>query len=91
MARRSSLLTRFFRRSILVDTFGTGKVSEEAIVNELRELVDLTPRGIINHLDLLKPIYAVTAAHGHFGREPGSDGSFSWEKTDLADSLKKLL
>ncbi|OVE79986.1 methionine adenosyltransferase [bacterium J17] len=77
--------------SILVDTFGTGKVPEEAIVKELRELVDLTPRGIINHLDLLKPIYAVTAAYGHFGREPGSDGSFSWEKTDLAESLKKLL
>ena len=50
--------------------------------------MSLTPRGIRKHLDLNKPIYAKTAAYGHFGRKPGKDGSFSWEKTDLADALK---
>jgi len=49
----------------------------------------LTPRGIIKHLDLLKPIYKQTARHGHFGRKPGADGSFSWEKTDKAAILAK--
>lgn len=77
--------------SVLVDTFGTGKVDDELIAKEARELFDFTPKGIIETLDLLKPIYLQTAAYGHFGREPGADGSFSWEKTDLADKFKKLL
>jgi S-adenosylmethionine synthetase len=53
--------------------------------------MDLTPTGIRSHLDLNSPIYARTAAYGHFGRKPGRDGSFAWEKTDLASKLKKAL
>ncbi len=52
--------------------------------------MDLKPRGIRKHLDLNKPIYARTAAYGHFGREPENDGGFSWEKTDLVSQLKDL-
>jgi S-adenosylmethionine synthetase len=77
--------------SILVETFGTAKIDEEKIANEARELFDFSPKGIIQTLDLLKPIYLPTAAYGHFGREPGADGSFSWEKTDLVESFRKLL
>ena len=54
----------------------------------LAEVMDLTPRGIREHLDLNKPIYARTSAYGHFGRKPDRDGGFSWEKTDLADKIK---
>ena len=57
----------------------------------LGELMDLTPRGIRRHLDLNKPIYARTAAYGHFGREPDDEGGFSWEKTDLVDKLKSAM
>ena len=53
--------------------------------------MDLTPRGIRKHLDLNKPIYAPTSAYGHFGRTPDKDGGFSWEKTDLADALKRAV
>lgn len=53
-------------------------------------MVNLTPRGIREHLDLNKPIYARTAAYGHFGREPDSEGGFSWEKTDLVDELQRI-
>ena len=74
--------------SIYVDTHGTGKVSEDKLEKAVAESMDLTPRGIRKHLDLNKPIYARTAAYGHFGREPQADGGFSWEKTDLADKLK---
>lgn len=74
--------------SVYVDTHGTGTVDEEALSTILQELVDLTPRGIRTHLGLNKPIYARTAAYGHFGREPEADGGFSWEKTDLVDRLK---
>jgi len=70
--------------SVMVDTFGTGKVSEQKLVELVRKHFDLTPRGIIKHLDLLKPIYRKTAAYGHFGRE-----GFSWEKTDKAADLRK--
>lgn len=77
--------------SIYINTFGTGKVSEEAITKAVDKVFDLTPRGIIRSLDLLKPIYRVTAAYGHFGREPGSDGSFSWERTDKAEELRSLV
>jgi S-adenosylmethionine synthetase len=74
--------------SVYVDTYGTGKVDEEKIADALREVMDLSPRGIREHLGLSKPIYARTAAYGHFGRDPDADGGFSWEKTDLADALR---
>jgi S-adenosylmethionine synthetase len=75
--------------SIYVDTHGTGKVEEAKLEKALGEVMDLSPRGIRKHLDLNKPIYARTAAYGHFGRAPDADGGFSWEKTDLADAIKK--
>ncbi|HEY8246475.1 MAG TPA: methionine adenosyltransferase [Hyphomicrobium sp.] len=75
--------------SIYVDTHGTGKVDEAKLEKALSEVMDLSPRGIRKHLDLNKPIYARTAAYGHFGRAPDADGGFSWEKTDLADAIKK--
>jgi S-adenosylmethionine synthetase len=74
--------------SIYVDTHGTGKVSEATLEAAIPAVMDLTPRGIRKHLDLNKPIYAATASYGHFGRKPGRDGSFSWEKTDLAKALR---
>ncbi len=77
--------------SILVDTFGTAKVAETAISEKVREVFSFAPKSLIKKLDLLKPIYKKTAAYGHFGREAGSDGSFSWERTDLASALKTLL
>jgi S-adenosylmethionine synthetase len=77
--------------SIYVDTHGTGKVSDDKIEQAIASSIDLTPRGIRKHLDLNKPIYARTAAYGHFGRQPDADGGFSWEKTDLADTLKKAV
>lgn len=77
--------------ALYVNTHGTGLVDEEILSNKLQELVNLSPRGIREHLKLNRPIYSKTACYGHFGREPEPDGSFSWEKTDLVDSLKKLL
>jgi S-adenosylmethionine synthetase len=77
--------------SIYIDTHGTGKVSEDKLEKAVAEAMDLTPRGIRKHLDLNKPIYARTSAYGHFGRTPDSDGGFSWEKTDLADALKRAV
>lgn len=74
--------------SVYVDLHGTGKVGEDAVETAIRSVVSLTPRGIREHLQLAKPIYAKTSAYGHFGRKPGRDGSFSWEKTDLAPKLK---
>jgi S-adenosylmethionine synthetase len=74
--------------SVYVDTFGTGHVDEDKLSDVLQQLVDLSPRGIRTHLGLNRPIYARTAAYGHFGREPDADGGFSWEKLDLVDSLK---
>ncbi len=74
--------------SIMVDTHGTGKVDEEKIEECVKELFDLSPAGIIESLDLLKPIYRQTAAYGHFGRE--EDG-FNWEKTDRVDDIKNYL
>ena len=74
--------------SIFVDLHGTGKVEESVVETALAKVMDLTPRGIRTHLDLNKPIYARTSAYGHFGRKPGRDGSFSWEKTDLVGALK---
>ncbi|MCB1504125.1 MAG: methionine adenosyltransferase [Hyphomicrobiaceae bacterium] len=78
--------------SIYVDTHGTGNVDEGKIEVALRDVMRLTPRGIREHLDLNKPIYARTSAYGHFGRAPDADGGFSWERTDLiADKLKSHL
>ena len=74
--------------SIYVDLHGTGKVDEGKLEAVLMDAVDLSPRGIRTHLGLNKPIYARTSAYGHFGRKPQDDGGFSWERTDLADSLK---
>jgi S-adenosylmethionine synthetase len=75
--------------SIYVDTHGTGKVAEDKLELALRDCMRLTPRGIRTHLDLNKPVYARTAAYGHFGRVPDNEGGFSWEKTDLADAIRK--
>lgn len=75
--------------SVYLNTHGTGKAPESAIVAALQDLVDLSPRGIRTHLQLNKPIYTRTAAYGHFGRTPDADGGFSWEKTDLVDELQK--
>lgn len=77
--------------SVYIDTYGTGQVDEDAISAALCELVDLSPRGIREHLQLSRPIYARTAAYGHFGRAPEDDGGFSWERTDIADALKSAL
>ncbi len=77
--------------SIYVDTHGTGKVKEEKLEKALRQVMDLSPRGIRTHLDLNKPIYARTSSYGHFGRKPEKDGGFSWEKTDLVAKLKKAV
>jgi len=77
--------------SIYVDTHGTGQVHETAIENAVARCMDLTPRGIREHLELTRPIYARTAAYGHFGRAPEADGGFSWERTNLVDALKKAV
>ena len=74
--------------SIYVDTHGTGQVSDVAIERVIGQLMDLTPQGIRTHLGLNRPIYQRTAAYGHFGRQPESDGGFSWEKLDLMEKLK---
>ena len=77
--------------SIYVDTYGTAQVPEEAIERAVAQSMDLTPRGIREHLGLNKPIYQRTAAYGHFGRAPEADGGFSWEKIDLVEALKKAV
>ena len=77
--------------SLYVDLQGTGNVDEAKLERALAEVMDLSPRGIREHLQLRRPIYERTAAYGHFGREPEADGGFSWEKTDLADALKAAL
>lgn len=74
--------------SILVETFGTATKPEQKISNAVREIFSLTPKGIIDSLELLKPIYRATASYGHFGRIPTPDGGFSWEKTNKVDALK---
>jgi S-adenosylmethionine synthetase len=82
--------------SVFVDTYGTAKIDEEKISKLVQKHFPLTPRGIINHLQLVAPIYRLTAAHGHFGRKPGkvkvggkTYETFTWEKTDVAATLKK--
>ncbi|MEI7796922.1 MAG: methionine adenosyltransferase domain-containing protein, partial [Methylococcaceae bacterium] len=71
--------------SISVETFGTGKLEETRLVEIVRDVFDMRPKGLIAQLGLLKPIYQPTAAYGHFGR---NDDTFSWEKTDKIDALK---
>ena len=82
--------------SVMVDTFGTSTVAEAQIMKAVREIFDLTPKGIAAALDLRKPIYSATAAYGHFGRTPakigngrGSATTFTWERTDKAAALKR--
>ena len=79
-------------QSVLVDLHGTGNIDENKIENHLmnRDFIDLTPRGIRNHLSLNKPIYARTAAYGHFGRKPNDDGGFSWERTNFVKNLQSI-
>ena len=77
--------------SVYVDTHGTGLADEARISAALQELMNLSPRGIREHLHLNRPIYARTAAYGHFGRKPDADGGFSWEKIDLVDALRQKL
>lgn len=74
--------------SVHVDTYGTGKVADEVILDAIKKEFDLTPQGIINTLDLLNPIYGATAAYGHFGR---TDVEFPWEKLNKVEDLKKYL
>lgn len=76
--------------AVYVNTLGTGRVDEDKLAATLCDMVRLTPRGIREHLDLLRPIYARTSAYGHFGRDATADGGFSWEKTDLADELARV-
>ncbi|KZL27967.1 MULTISPECIES: methionine adenosyltransferase [unclassified Pseudovibrio] len=75
-------------QSVFVNLHGTGRVDGERVEAAIREVMSLTPRGIREHLNLNKPIYARTAAYGHFGREAEGDGGFSWEKIDLVHNLR---
>lgn len=77
--------------AIYIDLGEAGKVDTGALEKAIRKTMDLTPRGIRQHLGLNKPIYKRTAAYGHFGREPDSDGGFSWERTDLVEALLTAL
>ncbi|SHJ34870.1 methionine adenosyltransferase [Shimia gijangensis] len=77
--------------SIYADTHGTGQVADAAIEKAVSEAMDLTPRGIREHLGMNRPIYQRTAAYGHFGRDPEADGGFSWERDDLVETLKKAV
>ncbi len=77
--------------AIYVDTHGAGEVAEDRLEKALGASMRLSPRGIREHLQLNRPIYARTAAYGHFGRDPDADGGFAWENTDLGDRLKALL
>jgi len=77
--------------SVYVDLHGTGKVDEAKLEKTLAEVMDLSPSGIRRALDLNKPVYARTAAYGHFGRDTDADGGFSWEKVDLVDALKRAI
>jgi S-adenosylmethionine synthetase len=74
--------------SVYVDVHGTGNVEENRLSSVLQERVDLSPRGIREHLNLNRPIFMRTAAYGHFGRNPDADGGFSWERCDLVEDLR---
>lgn len=86
LVQLSYVIGRAEPTSLTADTFGTGKIPEEKIVEAIKTNFDLTPQGIIRSLDLLKPIYQKTACYGHFGR-----GEFPWEKTDKAEGLREYL
>ncbi len=75
--------------AVYLETYGTCKVDEEKLEKLLPEVMDLSPRGIRTHLKLNRPIYLPTSRYGHFGRTPGVEGAFPWEKTDLADILRR--
>ena len=77
--------------SLYVDLHGTGSVAEDKLEKALRQVMDLSPRGIREHLKLSRPIYERTAAYGHFGRQPDNDGGFSWERLDLAEPIRAEL
>jgi len=77
--------------SLYVDFYGTGRVDELKLEKALREVMDLSPRGIREHLGLSRPIYERTASYGHFGRPPENDGGFSWERLDLVEPIKGAL
>ena len=80
--------------SVSVDTFGTNTVPETAIMKAIARVFDLTPKGIINALDLRKPIYSATSAYGHFGRSPKKNGKgtlFTWERLDRIAELRKAV
>ena len=80
--------------SVNVDTFGTNTVPEKAIMKAIMKVFDLTPKGIINALDLRKPIYSPTSAYGHFGRAPKKNGKgtlFTWERLDRVAELRKAV
>jgi S-adenosylmethionine synthetase len=77
--------------SIYVDFSGTGHVDAHKLEKAIAEVMDLSPRGIREHLGLNRPIYQRTAAYGHFGRKPDNDGGFAWEKLDLVEPLKDAL
>jgi len=74
--------------ALYVNNHGTGNVDEIKLGSVLRQLMDLSPRGIREHLSLCRPIYTPTSAYGHFGRQAEEDGRFSWERTDLVGELK---
>ncbi|WGF86534.1 methionine adenosyltransferase [Marinivivus vitaminiproducens] len=75
--------------AVFINTYGTGNVDETRLAKLLPEMVDLSPRGIRTRLQLNRPIYERTASYGHFGRDPETDGGFSWEKTDLVEDLRR--
>ena len=77
--------------SVYVDTHGTGKVADDKLETAIAKVMDLSPRGIREHLGLNKAIYARTSAYGHFGRKTMRDGGFSWERTDLVKPLKAAI
>ena len=77
--------------SVYVDLHGTGQADEGRLESVLMEVMDLSPRGIREHLKLSRPIYERTAAYGHFGREPEDDGGFSWERTDLVPAIRSAM
>ncbi len=77
--------------SVYVETYGTGKVDDSRLTKAVQEVMDLSPRGIRERLALSRPIYARTAAYGHFGRKPDAEGGFSWERTDLVEALQAAL
>jgi S-adenosylmethionine synthetase len=77
--------------SLYVDLHGTGSADEAKLEDVLRQVMNLSPRGIREHLQLNRPIYKRTSSYGHFGRPPEADGGFSWERTDLVESIRDAL